>query len=440
MPTAISYAPVRIVGRVGYRADIEGEETAMGATGSGATSGMLIDLPEQPEMFSGYEERRSRGAVTWDEERRAWIVVGFDECAYVERNEEVFAHPERPDLVPDAEVYEMIQQVNGGPRALILLQGEAHQRLHRAISRSLAARMRECQEGELRPLVDSYIAELPERVEFIDAFADRLPTAVISMVMGLPWVGEEEVLAKARRCTAAIGEARVTLDRDSDAWTEGYAAAAELSEMLRPFVGASEGADDYIGQLWRMGREIFDDWGEDDVVAQCRTLFFAGSNSSTHFLTNIAYVLALDPRIWQELRQDDARVRPFVEEVLRVASPVQTRPRTCVRDSELGGAKIKAGDTLLLINGAGNRDPGHYACPHQVNVGGPVRPHLSFNVGPRTCVGAPTARMEGVEVVKALVAHFGSAHVDPQMPAPQFTGLWNSLYSPLHLVFERLDP
>jgi cytochrome P450 len=115
-------------------------------------AGDVIGLPVEPMRFQDYDARRTQGSVSWDDSAGAWIVPGYEECEYVERNESVFAQPERPDLVPDPKTYEMIQEVNGGSRAPILLQGEQHQRVHRAISRSLAQRIRECQERELRPL------------------------------------------------------------------------------------------------------------------------------------------------------------------------------------------------------------------------------------------------------------------------------------------------
>jgi cytochrome P450 len=397
-----------------------------------------IVLPQLPDMYSDYEAHRAEANTYWDADAKAWRLLGYAECEFVERNEDVFAHPERPDLVTDPEMYEMIQQVNGGERALILLQGEQHRALHRAISRSLSRRMRDCR-PEVRAVVDSYVGELDGPVDFIAAFADRLPTAVITAVLGLPWLGDQQLLQKARRCTTAIGLARITLERDSQVWKDGFEAAAELSEMLRPIVSEHRDSAEagYIGELWSMGREIFDDWNEDDVVAQCRTLFFAGSNSSTHFLANIGYVLATNPAVWPRLRTQPERIRRFVEEVLRVVSPVQTRPRVAVQDVELDGQQIAAGDLVLTINGAANLDPRRYACPYELDIDSSPPGHLAFNTGPRTCVGAPTARVEGEEVVASIIRQFDRMELDPERPLPDFVGGWNTLFEPLHVIVGR---
>lgn len=399
---------------------------------------LRVTLPVEPEIYAGYEALRPQGAIHWDPALKGWRVLSYASCDRVERDEMLFAHPDRRDIVGDDEVYRMIQHMHGGARSLILLQGEKHKQLHGLIARELTFGIRALT-PVMRDLVRRHVAAMSLRPEFVREFADVLPTAVISAVFDLPWVDDEEVLREARRCTTAIGHARETLERGSEAWRKGAEAATRLTEMLTPFVEArrDSGASDLISRLWAIGRQVYDDWGADDVVAQCRVVFFAGSNSSTHFLSNIAYVLATNPSLLDVLRGQDERTTNFVEEVLRVVPPVQGRPRIATRDIELEGVRIAAGDVLYLFNGAANRDPARYADPAAIKIDERPRLHLAFNAGVRACVGASVARSEGREFVAAMADRFASIGIDPDRPPPQFVGGLNMGFAPLHLVLNQ---
>jgi cytochrome P450 len=395
-------------------------------------------LPEDPPLYAEYQQQRKEGAIRWDKSRRGWSVISFDLCKEIEDNEVLYAHPDRRDLVNDEEVYKMIQLSHGGERALILLQGAEHRAMHGSMARDISSRTRSLR-PRVQQLADHYVERLGERIEFIEDLANLLPTAVISTVFDLPWLDDEQQLRVARDCTAAIGGARETLERDSQAWRDGAEGARKLSEMLMPFVLQREAAEgeDLISRFWRTGREVFDDWTADDVLAQCRTVFFAGSNSSTHFLANIMYVLATNPQLWEPLREEPKRIKVFIEEVLRVIPPVQGRVRIATEDVELDGQSVRAGDVLYLFNAAANRDPVRFDRPEMLDLEQKPRLHLTFNSGPRACAGSSTARAEGEEFVRALLRWFDGAALDPGYPAPDFMGQLNRGFAPLHLIMTR---
>src|SRR5262249_54966939 len=83
-------------------------------------------------------------------------------------------------------------------------------------------------------------------------------------------------------------------------------------------------------------------------------------------------------------------------EVLRMESPVKTVSRVARRDTAIGGVDIAAGTTLMLLQGAVNRDPGRFECPaefdmHRENA----QAHIAFGRGVHACPGGPLARAEG---------------------------------------------
>jgi cytochrome P450 len=325
--------------------------------------------------------------------------------------------------------------MQGGPRSLQLIKGPRHELLHGRMSLALTRQVR-ANRGLTEALAVKYAERLDGPVEFCKTFAEEFPTAVITAVLGLSWFRDQERLQIARRCTARLGLAATTLDYEGPVYADGIAAARQLTEILRPDVRVMIDRTDenIVAQIHQAGRAIFDDWGLDDTLVQCRLLYFAGSNSSAHFLANIVYVLATIGEVWEQLEKDRSLIPTFLEEILRVVPPVQTRPRVAVGDTSLHGFDIAAGDVVYLHNAAANRDPQRYTCPAELDLEQKPRRHLAFNAGPRVCPGAPTARMEGRAVVAALLDRFERVSLDETQPAPEFVGGFNMGYMPLHLI------
>jgi cytochrome P450 len=397
-----------------------------------------IEMPAETDLFAMYERKRQNGSIFWHQELNTWAALSYDTCVLVERDEAQFAHPDRVDLVGDDEVYQMIQLVVGGARGLLLLQGAEHRALHGTIARELVLGVRPARE-RIGQLVSEYVAGMPSRLEFREQVGELLPTAVISSLLRLPWVHNKAQLAHAHDLVSDVSAARQTLQRNSDEWVRGQSSARILDEMLMPFVAERQhsGGSDLISRLWVAGAEVFDDWTAADVLAQCRVLFFAGSASSAELLSNIMYVLATKPDVLAALKADPSRIRTFLEEILRLVSPVQARPRVAMQDVVLEGQTIAKGSIIYLINAAANRDPQRYACPHGMQLDGPPQSHISFNTGPRTCVGSPIARLEGYEFIRAVIDSVKTIRLDPSKPGPQFVGNVNRGFAPLHIILEK---
>ena len=97
---------------------------------------------------------------------------------------------------------------------------------------------------------------------------------------------------------------------------------------------------------------------------------------------------------------------PAVEELLRYDSPVQGVVRFAAAGVELGGQRLEAGATLLVLVGAANRDPAQFAEPDELDLAREPNRHLSFGRGIHFCLGAPLARLEGEIAVGRLLERF----------------------------------
>jgi cytochrome P450 len=106
--------------------------------------------------------------------------------------------------------------------------------------------------------------------------------------------------------------------------------------------------------------------------------------------------LAEHPEYQDELRAHREQIPEFIEEALRIESPVKADFRLARRATTIGGVEIAAGTPVMLLNGAANRDPGQFECPADFRIDRPgIRSHIAFGRGVHSCPGGPLARVEG---------------------------------------------
>lgn len=131
-------------------------------------------------------------------------------------------------------------------------------------------------------------------------------------------------------------------------------------------------------------------------VARVATFMFAAGHGTTIDLLSLAMLmLAERPDLQQQLRDDNSKIPAFIEEMLRFESPIKSNFRMARRTTRIGDLDVQAGTSLLVMNGAANRDPRRFDEPNEFRLGRPnILQHIAFGRGIHTCPGAPIARAE----------------------------------------------
>jgi cytochrome P450 len=141
-----------------------------------------------------------------------------------------------------------------------------------------------------------------------------------------------------------------------------------------------------------------------DVVRVAANLFSAGQETTVRLLASALQLIGDRPDLQRLLRDDPDRIPDFVEECLRIESPVKGDFRLARRPATVGGADIPAGTTVMVINGAANRDPGRFPEPAEFQIDRPnAREHLAFGRGIHACPGGPLARAEARVAITRLL-------------------------------------
>jgi cytochrome P450 len=133
-----------------------------------------------------------------------------------------------------------------------------------------------------------------------------------------------------------------------------------------------------------------------DAALIAANLFAGGQETTVRLLSFALRMLGERPDLQKLVREDRARIPNFIEEMLRLESPLRTQFRMARVSTELAGVEIPAGGTLMLVPGACNRDPRVFVNPYAFDIDREnARQHIAFGFGIHTCAGAPLARAEG---------------------------------------------
>jgi cytochrome P450 len=239
-------------------------------------------------------------------------------------------------------------------------------------------------------------------LELVRDYAKPFTLYVVADLLGVPESEHEtfrEELQGERRGSQVIG-------RTGSGATMSHTPLAYLYDRFTTYVEERrrEPRDDVLTGL---ATATFPDGSTPeviDVVRVATNLFSAGQDTTVRLLTSALLIIAERPDVQKVLRDDHDLIPDFVEECLRFESPVKGDFRLARRATEVGGVDIPAGSTLMVLNGAANRDPRRFEDPGDFQVDRDnSREHLAFGRGIHACPGGPLARSEArISLVRLL--------------------------------------
>ena len=291
-----------------------------------------------------------------------------------------------------------------------------HTRVRGLVTQALTAR----RVAEMRPRVQAIADRLLDAVaangqmEVIHQFAYKFPTLVMCDMLGLSSEeASDEVLSQLNQ---AIADAFVVFEMR--AFPDDVLSLADRQiEFLEDFFGKVFAArrlnpqDDLATGLVN-ARDETGPLSDHEMATVAIGLFGAGFETTAHMIGNGLLALHSYPDQWAKLVANPALAASATEEILRYESSLIGSNRTAFRDVVLGGKTIKAGERILTLLAAGNRDPAVFEDPDRFDIERKGPRHLSFGGGIHFCVGAELARLEGEIALTTLASRFPSLNVD----------------------------
>lgn len=291
-----------------------------------------------------------------------------------------------------------------------------HTRVRGLVTQALTGR----RVAEMRPRVQAIADRLIDAVindgeiEIIRQFAYRFPTLVMCDMLGLsPDEASDEVLAALNR---AIADSFVVFEMR--AFEPDVLALANCQiDFLEDFFGQIfaarrlEPRDDLATGLCN-ARDENGPLTDHEMATVAIGLFGAGFETTAHMIGNGLLSFQKFPDQWAKLVADPALATAATEEILRYESSLVGTNRTAFRDVNVGDKTIRAGERVLTLVAAGNRDPDMFDAPDIFDIERKGPKHLSFGGGIHFCVGAELARLEGEIALTTLAKRLPGLKVD----------------------------
>jgi len=152
-----------------------------------------------------------------------------------------------------------------------------------------------------------------------------------------------------------------------------------------------------------------------------------GDETTRHVITGGTEQLLRDPEQAQRLMGNPDLLPTALEEMLRWVSPIKNMARTATRDVELGGARIRSGEKVLLLYESANFDDAHFDEPERFAIDRSPNDHLAFGFGPHFCLGASLARVELTAMFERLLRRLPDLRLATDDPLPRFLGAIESM-------------
>ncbi|HEU5439090.1 MAG TPA: cytochrome P450, partial [Ktedonobacterales bacterium] len=291
-----------------------------------------------------------------------------------------------------------------------------HRRLRTLVRDTFAPKHIAQLEPRVRELVGMSLDRMAaaERVDLVADFALPLPLTVIAEILG---VSERDRLRFRDWFSSFIGTS--ASNRPSLSMLLKLPDIFAMMRFLRRLVSERRAhpGDDLVSRL-ALTQEGDDRLSEDEMVAMLLILLIAGYETTVNLIATGTLLLLGHPDQLTRLREDPALIESAVEELLRLATPVDVATERYAREEvEIAGVTIPRGALVLVAIVSANADETRFPQPEQMDVSRAENRHLAFGLGPHYCLGAPLARMEARVALNALIQRF--PHLRLAAPAEQ---------------------
>ena len=368
------------------------------------------------DPYPVYHRLRAMSPAHWVEPLNSWVLTSYADVAAVLRDGSTFSSERVAHVARRLGRAELESMFAMRSEAMLNTDAPKHTRLRSLVSKAFTPKAVEAMRPTIQGLVDEYLDAATAGggpFDLMTGLAYPLPVSVIAAMLGVPREDRERFKGWSDAITAVANVAPGLTD---DLLDQAATAYRELTDYFRSAVARmkdSPAAEAGLLAAMAAAHEAGDRLSEGELYANAILLLNAGHETTTNLIGNGTYALMRFPDQMTRLRDEPAILDSAVEELLRFDSPVQFTNRMARADATIGAAAVKAGQSVMCILGAANRDPAHFADPDRLDLGREDARHVAFGMGPHYCLGAPLARLEGSIVFSTLLRRFPNLHLAP---------------------------
>ena len=390
----------------------------------------LLSPAALADPYAVYDVLRAEDPVHWNPRLDAWMILRHDDVLAALTDHDTFRSDRTGAFMghlseEDSRRFAAFAAVRR--RMIMYNDPPVHATLRRPVQRGMTVR----QAHAMRPRIEAITAELVEaiadrpRFDGIRDIGFRLPVIVNSELIGIRPGDTELVKGWTEDFIAAIsaGGANVSVE----ALERGQAAVLAMGEYFAALAEErrAEPRDDLLSALVRRGDPA--SVSGQDLTGVCVSVMFAGMETTLNLIGNGLLALLRHPDQLALLRERPELLPDAVEELMRYDGTLQLVGRLAARDVTLRGSRIRAGDKVLVMLGAANRDPERFADPHRLDITRRPNPQVGFGHGIHYCPGAEVSRVQGEAAFGTVLRRLPGLRLDDAplewQPNMSFRGL-----------------
>ena len=373
----------------------------------------LFDLKTQQCPYEAYKTLRDEAPVYQCPATGLYVITRFEDVRQILTDTEHFTNEtayltDATEPSPRARrVRDTFEQEGWVPAKTLNGRDDPdHKAVRSVFNDAFRPKKIESLEEEVRDLayrlIDDFIDD--GECEWVKQFAIPLPLLVIGKQMG----ANPDDIWRIKAWTEAFFH-RISLMQSEEEELVSVRKEIEAQHYFQPiFERLREHPDDSL--LSALVNTVIKEWGrpmnDNELHAEMMAdTFVGGSETTTNAISAGVKLLIEHPLAWEQLKSDpDRYLKVFIEEVLRLESPVQSLMRATAKSVELSGVTIPAGSLINIRFAAANRDERRFESPDMLDLERPrAGGHMAFGSGKHHCLGAPLARRELYWSFKALV-------------------------------------
>ena len=372
----------------------------------------VIYDPRDPETianpFPALKRLQEQEPLHWSDSLGGWVVTRYDDCRLVTLDERFSADKMRPFFEHlSAERRAKVKELEWSVGLWAVFQDPpGHTRLRRLLNRGFTSRAVESMAPRIHAIVHELIDAVIDQgeMDFVRDFAYPLPASVIMEMLGVPRSELDNFKLWSDDLALFVGSALVTADKYDRAETATIAMSDCFRQLLRE--RRRRPRDDMMSALLQ-AEETGNMLSEEELIATCILLLFAGHETTANLLGTGLYYLLAYPDQQQRLRAEPNLAEAAVEEILRYDGPTGTIVRIALPAVDVHAQTIAASDRVFAMLNAANRDPRAFDDPDRFDIARAPNRQVTFGHGIHFCLGAPLARLEGKIALPAILERLG---------------------------------
>lgn len=370
----------------------------------------LLDPAVIADPYPLYSQLQRESPVLWDPYLHTWVVTRYADVAEVLTKFKANRAADSSKLV-GLGMNHLLPLAQVMAHQMLFLDPPQHGRVRGLAAAAFTPHRIALLRNRIQETVDSLIdAKIADgTMDVVGDLAKPLPAIVTALMLGVPTSDHEQL----KRWSTDYADVLGAFQHAPHSQDRVLQSVDEMTSYFRDAVRreTDHPTDGLIHALTKTTDG--DRLSEDEIVANLILTMLGNQETTTNLIGNGLLTLLRHPRALAELRDDSSVLPSAIEELLRFESPSQHTDRVAPYDTEIGGQRIAAGQSVIAVLAAANRDPARFPEPDRLDLRRTDNKHLAFGWSSHFCFGAPLARIEAHVVFETLLRRLPGIALEP---------------------------